>query len=59
MRYLWRSSVIVPVFLAAVVVVPSAGWPKGEQATHITRLEYGVARGIVKAAAQAVLYAQV
>ena len=59
MRYQWRSSVIVPVFLAAVVGVPSAVWPKGEQATHITRLEHGVARGIVKAAAQAVLYAQV
>lgn len=59
MQYLWRSSVIVPVFLAAVVGVPSNGWPKGEQAAQITRLEHGAARGIIKAAAQAVLYAQV
>ncbi len=59
MRHQWRSSVIVPVFLAAVVGVPSTGWPKGEQTAQITRLDHGVARGIVKAAAQAVLYAQV
>lgn len=59
MRYLWRSRVMGVMVLAAVVVVPSAGWPTGEQGVHITRPERGGARGIVKAAAQAVLYAQV
>ncbi|CUS36230.1 efflux RND transporter periplasmic adaptor subunit [Candidatus Nitrospira nitrificans] len=59
MRYQWRNSVMVPVFLAAVVGVPSTGWSKGDQTAHITRVDHGVARGIVKAAAQAVLYAQV
>lgn len=59
MRYLWRSSVMVSVCLAAAVVVPSSVWSKGEQAVQVTRSDYSVARGIVKAAAQAVLYAQV
>lgn len=59
MRYQWRSSLMVPVFLVAFVGTPSTGWPKGEHAVQLTRSDYGVARGIVKAAAQAVLYAQV
>jgi RND family efflux transporter MFP subunit len=41
------------------VGVPATGWPKGDRPVHLTRPESGVARGIVKAAAQAVLYAQV
>ncbi len=59
MRYQWRNSVMVPMFLAAVVGVPLTGWSKGDQTAHITRVDHGVVRGIVKAAAQAVLYAQV
>ena len=59
MRYLWRNKVVAAVFLTAVVGLPSSSWPKGEQAAQIARVEHGVVRGIIKAAAQAVLYAQV
>lgn len=59
MQQLRHSRVMGAVFLAAAVVVLSTGWPKGEPSAQSTRLEGGVARGIVKAAAQAVLYAQV
>ena len=60
MRYRWRSSVMVVVFLTVVAVSVSAtGGSKGDRSVHVTRQESGIARGIVKATAQAVLYAQV
>jgi membrane fusion protein (multidrug efflux system) len=58
MRHRWHSSVLM-LFTIMAVGVPVAGWPKGDRPVHVTRLESDVARGIVKAAAQAVLYAQV
>lgn len=60
MRYLWRiNHVVAAVFLAAVGGGTSTSWAKGDQAAQSTRVEYGAARGIVKAATQAILYAQV
>lgn len=60
MRHLWRTSAVFGLLLVAMVVVgPQAGWPKGERPSHVMRLENGVMRGVVKAATQAVLYAQI
>ncbi len=51
---------MVVVFLTVVAVSVSAtGGSKGDRSVHVTRQESGIARGIVKATAQAVLYAQV
>lgn len=58
MRYRWLDSVLV-LFTVMAVGVPATGWCKEDRLVHATRPESGVARGIVKAAAQAVLYAQV
>lgn len=58
MRYRWLSSV-VGLFTIVAASLPSTGWSKGERPTYLTRPDSGVARGIVKAAAQALLYAQV
>jgi RND family efflux transporter MFP subunit len=56
----WRVKyVLVPVLLALGVPDPTVGWAKGERSTYTARLEHGVMRGVVKAARQAVLYAQV
>lgn len=51
--------VLGPVLLALAVPAPTVGWAKGERSTYTARLEHGVMRGVVKAARQAVLYAQV
>ncbi len=59
MRHPWRIRGMVLVLLVAMAIAPSTGWPKGEQGGAALRSEHGVARGIVKAAAQAILYAQV
>lgn len=59
MRYRWRNNVIGIVALVGVAVIPSIGWPKGDAAEQLARLDHSGARGIVKAAAQAVLYASV
>ncbi len=59
MRHQWRNNMMVPIVLIALAVVPSIAWPKGDPAEHLARLDHSVSRGIVKAAAQAVLYAQV
>ena len=60
MRHLWRTRGVFGLLLVAMVVVgPQAGWPKGERPSHVMRLENGVMRGVVKAATQAVLYAQI
>lgn len=60
MRYRWHSSVMVLVLLPVMVVsVPAPGWSKEDRSARVARQESGFARGIVKAAAQAVLYAQV
>jgi RND family efflux transporter MFP subunit len=58
MRQLWRSSVVV-LLTVMTVGAPATSWPKGDRPVHVTRTESGVARGIVKAASQAVLYAQI
>jgi RND family efflux transporter MFP subunit len=50
---------MVPMCIAAVVAVPSTVWAKGDRPAHATRSESGVIRGVVKAAKQAVLYAQI
>lgn len=59
MRHPWciRGMVLAP--LIAIASLPSTGWSKGEPGAPVLRSEHGVARGIVKAAAQAMLYAQV
>lgn len=59
MRHLWRIRGMGLVLLITMAIVPSTGWPKSEQGGVALRSEHGVARGIVKAAAQAILYAQV
>lgn len=59
MRHPWRIRGMVLVLLVAMAIIPSTGWPKGEQGGAALRSEHGVARGIVKAATQATLYAQV
>lgn len=59
MRYQWRSKVMVATLLVVLVVTPSISRAKGDPAEHLSRLDHTVSRGIVKAAAQAVLYAQV
>ncbi len=60
MQYRWRNSVTILVLgIVTAVGFPVVGWPKGDRPAYVTRSESGVARGIVKAAAQAVLYAQV
>ena len=58
MRYRWRSSLLV-LLTAMAASVPAIGEQKESRSIHVARQESGVARGIVKAAAQAVLYAQV
>jgi RND family efflux transporter MFP subunit len=50
---------MVSMCIAAVVAVPSTVWAKGDRPAHATRSESGVIRGVVKAAKQAVLYAQI
>jgi membrane fusion protein, multidrug efflux system len=48
------------VFLITLTMaIPSTGWPKGDRSALGARQESGVARGIVKAVSQAVLYAQI
>ena len=59
MRHPWCIRGMILLLLVAVAGIPSTGWPKGEQGGAVLRSDHGVARGIVKAAAQAVLYAQV
>ncbi len=59
MRHPWRIRGMVLVLLVAMAISPSTGWSKGEQGGAALRSEHGAARGIVKAAAQATLYAQV
>ena len=59
MRNPWRIRGMVLVLLVAMAISPSTGWSKGEQGGAALRSEHGAARGIVKAAAQATLYAQV
>ncbi len=39
--------------------IPSTGWPKEDRPIQVIKQESGVARGIVKAVSQAVLYAQI
>lgn len=60
MRYPWHVRwALATVLAVSVGQFPSAGWAKGERPTYAARLESGVMRGVVKAAKQAVLYAQV
>ncbi|MBX3329150.1 MAG: efflux RND transporter periplasmic adaptor subunit [Nitrospira sp.] len=60
MRYRWHSSVLVLVlFTVMAVSVSATGGSKGDRSVHVTRQEFGIARGIVKPSAQAILYAQV
>lgn len=59
MRYQWRNSLIGTVVLVGLAAIPSLTWPKGDSAEQLARLDHSGARGIVKAAAQAVLYASV
>ncbi|MBH0203053.1 MAG: efflux RND transporter periplasmic adaptor subunit [Nitrospira sp.] len=59
MRHPWCIRGMVTVLLVTMAIMPSTGWSKGEQGGAALRSDHGVARGIVKAAAQAMLYAQV
>ncbi len=59
MRKPWRSNLMLMMLFVAAAGVPATGWSKGERPVHGTRPESAMARGIVKAASQAVLYAQV
>ena len=60
MRSLWHSSGLFVLAVAAMLTAaPQAGWPKEERPLHLMRAEGGVMRGVVKAATQAVLYAQI
>jgi membrane fusion protein, multidrug efflux system len=59
MKRPWRTSGAMVPMLLVVMMAPTTGWSKGERSTQVTRSEHGVARGIVKAATQAVLYAQI
>jgi RND family efflux transporter MFP subunit len=43
----------------ALIIAPQMSWPKGERPAHAVRAEQGLMRGIVKAATQAMLYAQI
>ena len=59
MRHAWLSSSVVLLVLGSVGLYVPASEAKGERPMQMVRAEKGVIRGIVKAAAQAVLYAQV
>jgi membrane fusion protein, multidrug efflux system len=60
MRHRWHtSSVAVALLIATAAGVPAAGWAKGDRLIQGTKQESGVARGIVKAVSQAVLYTQI
>ncbi len=60
MRYRWRtSSVAVVLLIATTAGAPATGWSKGDRFIQGTKQESGVARGIVKAVSQAVLYTQI
>lgn len=55
-RVRWR--LVLPL-LVLVVSAPIVGWAKGERSAYTARVEQGVMRGVVKAAKQAMLYAQI
>jgi len=59
MRQLWRVDVTVPMLVLMVAGAPAIGWSGTDRPAHAMRPDHSVARGIVKAAAQAVLHAQV
>ena len=60
MRHRWHVSAVGAVLLTATAMsVPATGWSKGDRPAQGTKQESGVARGIVKAVSQAVLYAQI
>jgi membrane fusion protein, multidrug efflux system len=60
MRHRRHTSAVAAVLLTAMAMgVPSTGWSKGDRPAQGTKQESGVARGIVKAVSQAVLYAQI
>jgi membrane fusion protein, multidrug efflux system len=60
MRHRWHTSSITAVLLTvAAMAVPATGWSKGDRSVQGTKQESGVARGIVKAVSQAVLYTQI
>lgn len=60
MRHRWRtSSVAVVLLIATTAGAPATGWSKGDRFIQGTKQESGVARGIVKAVSQAVLYTQI
>ncbi|MFO0701128.1 MAG: efflux RND transporter periplasmic adaptor subunit [Nitrospira sp.] len=60
MRHRWHTSAVAAVLLAATTIgIPATSWSKGDRPVQGRKLEAGVARGIVKAVSQAVLYAQI
>lgn len=60
MRCQRPASVRATILLTAMAMgIPSTGWSKGDQPIQGIKQESGVARGIVKALSQAVLYAQI
>lgn len=60
MRLLWRTSrIIIVALVLSVAAAPQTGWPKSERPAQLSRSDTGVMRGIVKAATQAMLYAQI
>ncbi len=60
MRCQRPASVRATILLTAMAMgIPSTGWSKGDQPIQGIKQEAGVARGIVKALSQAVLYAQI
>lgn len=59
MRYPWLSNSVILLVIGSWGLSGSAADAKGERPLQVVRADKGVIRGIVKAAAQAMLYAQV
>ncbi|MFY4728084.1 efflux RND transporter periplasmic adaptor subunit [Nitrospira sp. BLG_2] len=59
MPYRWLSSVMVLLLFMMAVSVSATGRSKEDRPIRVTRQESNIARGIVRASTQAILYAQV
>lgn len=60
MQHRWHASAVAAGLLIVMAMgVPATGWSKGDRPIQGIKQESGVARGIVKAVSQAVLYTQI
>lgn len=59
MRDRWPNRVLFMLLTIMAASVPPTSWSKEGRSVHVTRQDSGHVRGIVKASAQATLYAQV